>query len=191
MTAYQDAQQLTAEEYAEQQAIYGPMTAQFQSIFALGPNQEGFNPAEKQTLDTQAITGTAQNYQQVQRAMNEGEAAEGGGNAYAPSGAAQQIKEEVGTSAESQESQEETQITEADFAQGRQNWEEAAGGLESIAAGENPLGYEQAETSSGSAAGTTANQIAQEQNSWINAALGAAGQLGGAVIGEDPGGVFG
>jgi hypothetical protein len=188
--AYQQAQQMTAEEYANQQAIYAPMEAQFQAIFALGPNQEGFSPAENATLTSQAVSGTGQNYEQAARAVNEQEAAVGGGNAYTPSGGAEQLKEEVATSAAQSESQQETQIKEAGFQQGYSEWQAAGEGLMSIAAGDNPLGYEQAETGAGSAAANTANQVAQEQNSWINAALGAAGSIGSAVTEENPGGIF-
>jgi hypothetical protein len=104
--------------------------------------------------------------------------AEGGGSEELPTGAQAEIKQQVANSAAATESGQETQITEANYNQGYQNWMNAGQGLESIAAGENPLGFENAETGSGSAAGTTEQQIAQEDNSWINAALGAAGTVG-------------
>ena len=78
--AYQQAQQMTAEQYANQQAIYGPLSAQFEKIFNAGPDQEGFSDAEKNTLDSQAVTGTAQNYKQAATAVNESLAGEGGGD---------------------------------------------------------------------------------------------------------------
>lgn len=191
LQAYTQAQQMTAEEYVGQQAIYAPMQAQFQSIFDMGPNQQGFSPQETATLDAQAVEGTAENYEQAATAVNEQTAAEGGGNNPLPSGAQTQLKEEVAESAAQNESQQETQIQEADYNQGLQDWQNAGEGLETIASGENPLGYEQAETGSGSAAGTTENQIAEEDNSWINAALGSAGAIGGAVVGENPHNIFG
>lgn len=182
MSQYQQAQQMTAEEYANQQAIYAPLATQFQKIFAAGPNQEGFSQGELDTLNSQAVTGTAQNYSQAAKAVNEELAGEGGGNEYAPSGAADEIRQEVANSAAQTESDQETQIKEADYQQGYSEYQEAGEGLMSIAAGENPLGYENAATGAGTAAANTANQIAQEDNSWINAAIGAAGSLGGAAI---------
>ncbi len=178
LAAYQQAQQMTATEYADQQAIYGPMAKQFQSIFDMGPSQEGFSTDEKNTLNSQAVAGTAQNYSQAAKAVGENLAGEGGGSEELPTGAQAEIKQQVANSAAATESGQETQIAEADYNQGHQNWQEAGAGLESIAAGENPLGFENAETSSGSAAETTEEQIAQEDNSWINAALAAAGTVG-------------
>jgi hypothetical protein len=183
LQAYTTAQQMTAQMYSAQQAIYAPMAKQFQSIFDKGPSQEGFSTEETNTLNAQAVQGTATNYSQAAKAVGEGMAAEGGGNDYTPSGGADQLKQEVANSAAGQESSQETQIKEADYNQGYAEWGAAAGGLDAIAAGDNPLGYEGAATSAGGAAGTTANQIAEEDNSWINAALGAAGAIGGAASG--------
>jgi hypothetical protein len=181
LDAYQQAQQMTAEMYADQKAIYAPMEKQFQSIFDMGPSREGFSDQERNTLNAQAVAGTATNYGAAAKAVGEDLAAEGGGNADITTGGQQQLKEEVAASAAGQESQQETQITEADYNQGYQQWLNAGQGLETIAAGQNPIGYENAATGSGSAAGTTANEIAQEDNSWINAAIGAAGAIGGGI----------
>lgn len=181
LDAYKQAQEMTAKEYADQQAIWAPMKAQFESIFAMGPSAEGFSQGEKDTLNAQAVEGTAANYSQAAKAVGESLAAEGGGNADITVGGQQQIKSQVAESAAAQESAQETQIKEADYNQGYKQWLNAGEGLQAIAAGENPLGYENAATSAGSAAGTTADQIAQEDNSWINAALGAAGAIGGGI----------
>lgn len=182
--AYQQAQQMTAEQYADQQAIYAPLEAQFSKIFNAGPSQEGFSQGELNTLDSQAVTGTATNYGQAAKAVNEQLAGEGGGDEYTPSGAQDEIKQEVANSAAQTESGQETQIKEADYNQGYQEWQQAGEGLMSIAAGDNPLGYEGAETGAGSAASTTAGQIASEDDSWVNAALGAAGAIGGGFAGD-------
>lgn len=182
MQFYQTMQQMTQQQYQNQQEIYKPLAAQFQSIFNLGPSQEGFSAAEQQTLNAQAIEGTAENYAAAAKAVNEGIAAEGGGNQFMPSGAADELRQEVAQSAAKQESAEETQIKEANYTQGYNEWKDAQAGLEAIAAGQNPLGYSESATSAGSAAGTTANQIAQANNSWINAALGAAGSIGSAAV---------
>jgi hypothetical protein len=182
MDAYKEAQQLTMERYGNQQVIFGLMQQQFQSIFQLGPSQEGFAPAEEQALTGQAIAGTATNYAAAAKAVNEQLAAQGGGNSLVGSGGAAQLKAETAQAAAGQESQELTQIKEANYQQGYKQWLAAGQGLGEIGAAENPLGFEGAATSAGSAAGTTANQIAQENNSWINAAIGAAGAIGGGFL---------
>ena len=175
MAAYKQAQEMAQEEFGKQQAIYAPMAKMFQSIFAAGPGQEGFAPAEKEALHTQIIEGTGQNYAKAARAVNENIAAQGGTGM--PSGGADQLKLDTALSSAQEKTREETQLTTSDYEAGRALWENAGQGLMAIAAGENPLGYERASTEAGSAAGTTADQIAQEQNSWINAAIGAAGSI--------------
>jgi hypothetical protein len=154
------------------------MAAKFQSIFNAGPNQQGFSTSELQNLNAQAVEGTATNYAAAAKAVGEQTAAEGGGTNPLPSGAQTELKEQVANSAAQNESQQETQIQGADYAQGLQNYQNAAGGLESIAAGENPLGYENAETQSGSAADTEENAIAQEDTGWESGILGAVGNIG-------------
>jgi hypothetical protein len=186
LEAYQQAAQLTQAQYANQQAIYGPMVSQFHAIYAKGPNQQGFSPAETANLNAQAVEGTAENYESAARAVGESEAAQGGGTNPLPTGAQSAVQSNIATSAAEEESSQENQIVSANYNQGYNEWEAAGEGLQSIAAGENPLGFESAETGAGSAAGTTAAQIASEDNSWINAAIGAGATLGGAAIGKIP-----
>lgn len=188
MQILQQGQQMTQQQYANQQAIYQPMAAKFQSIFAGGPNQTGYSEAEKTDLDSQALEGTAENYSGAAKAVGEETAAEGGGTNPLPSGGQTQLKQEVANSAAGEESKEETGIDEADYAQGYDEWKDAGSGLESIAAGENPIGYENAETGEEGNANSEANAVATEQNSWENAVLGAAGSVGSAAttqIGEN------
>jgi hypothetical protein len=180
-TAYQQATAMTATQYAAQQAIYAPMAAQFNSIFAKGPNQEGFSGSEVQDLNAQAINGTAQNYSQAAKAVGESTAAEGGGTNPLPTGAQTELKEEVANSAAATESGEEEQIKQADYSQGYNEWQNAAAGLSGIATGEDPLGYENAATGSAGAANSEANAVEEANDSWINAAIGAAGSIGGGL----------
>lgn len=155
------------------------MVSQLSSIYQKGPNQEGFSGAETANLNAQAVEGTAENYGNAARATGEAEAGQGGGTNALPTGAQSAIQSGIATSAAQEESKQENQIETANYNQGYNEWEAAGGGLESIAAGENPAGYESNETSAGSAAGTTASQIASEDDSWLNGAIGAAGTLGG------------
>ena len=186
LDAYQQAQDMTKAQYAKQSEIYAPMAAKFGSIFDMGASQKGFSDAEDTNLKAQAVEGTAENYAAAAKATGEQIAARGG-VAGMPSGAADSLRAKTAVSAAQEESREESQITSANYAQGYQEWKDAGAGLETIASGENPLGYEGAATSSGTAVADTANQIATEQNSWINAAAG----IGGALISENPHNVFG
>lgn len=184
ISAYQQAQTMTAEQYGKQSAIYAAMTPQFESIFAKGPNQKGFSDAETEDLNAQAVEGTAENYAQASKAVGEKLAGEGGGTNPLSSGAQAELEGDVATSAAQEESRQESQIESADYAQGEKEFEESAAGLSGIAAGENPLGFENAQTGAAGAANTEANAIAAEDDSWINAAIGAAGTLGGAALGN-------
>lgn len=183
MQQYQQMQDMTAEEFGKMQEIYKPLEEQFQSIFKLGPGQKGFSDDETNNLNTQVVEGTAGNYGQAARAVNREIAATGGGDMYAPSGAADSLRQTVANSAAQEESREEIGVKQADYDQGYQEWLQAGQGLMSIAAGDNPLGWASATTNSGTAASETSNQIASQENSWINAAIGAAGAAAGGWAG--------
>jgi hypothetical protein len=182
MAFYQQGVQESQTAFAEDQGLLKQMEAVYSPILAKGPNQEGFSGAEKGNLDAQAIQGTASNYSQAARAVGEQGSAEGGGDNPLPSGGATQAKEEVATAAAGQESSEESQILQADYAQGYNEFTQAGGALATASSQLNPTAYEGSATGAGTAAENTANQINQEQNSWIAPVLGAAGALGGAAI---------
>lgn len=179
------------QQYGNQQAIYGNVTSVLDPILKAGPNQQGFSTAEENTLNSQAVEGTAENYAGAAKAVNEQIGAEGGGNTPISTGGQTELKEEVAQSAANTESGEETQIQEQNYQTGRQNFENAVSGEMAVASGENPIGYEEAATGQANATGNEANAIAQENNSWYNAALGAAGSIGSAVVSENPGDIFG
>lgn len=178
---YQQGMQESQATFGEQQELLKQMEAVYSPILAKGPNQEGFSAAEKTALDAQATQGTATNYGEAARAVGENLAAEGGGNPL-PSGSAEQVKEEVAAAAAGQEASEESQILQADYAQGYKEFSDAGASL-SVASGQlNPAAFENAATSAGSAAETTAEQINQENNSWETAAIGAVAGLGSSAM---------
>lgn len=182
MQTYQDYDNMMKQQYANQTALYSKVTSVLQPIFEKGPSQEGMSAAEKANLDAQAIEGTAENYRAAEAATSEQLAAEGGGNIPITTGAEEQLKGNVALSAAQEESRQETQIEAEDYTLGRENFQNAEGGLMAVAGGENPLGYMGAVTSAGNTANTEAENIAQEDNSWINAAIGAAGAIGGGAL---------
>jgi hypothetical protein len=186
----QQQQQFMSEAMQEQQTSWGQdqdilaqMRSVYAPIFAKGPDQEGFSPEEKANLNTQVTDQTAQNYGQAAQAVGEQLAAQGGGNIAIPSGATATIKGELASSAASQEASQRLGITQSSYTQGYQNWLNAAQGMNTTAQMVSPVSFSGAATSAGGAAASTANQIAQENNSWINAAIGAAGEIGGMALG--------
>ena len=172
----QQAQQI----FGGSSKVFNDVVGAFSPIVASGPNQHGFSAPEKAALDSQAITQTGQAYQNASQAVKEANAAVGGGNMALPSGAEIGRNLEVADSAAAQTAGELSQIDQADWAQGRQNFFQAAGGLESAPGVFNPAtGAGGAATGAGSAASQTADQIAQENNSWVSAVTGALGGIAG------------
>ena len=180
----QQYDQEQATQYANQTALYAQVKSVLDPILNAGENQQGYSAAELNTLNAQAVEGTAENYSAAAKAVGENLGGEGGGDNPLPSGAQTQLKEETANSAAEQESQEESQITSANYAQGQSNFQNAEEGEMAIATGENPLGYANATTSAEGTAGSEANAIASENTSWENAAIGAAGAIGGGWAGK-------
>lgn len=190
MDFYATAQKEAQQTFGEQQSLLANIKSVYDPILKAGPNQEGFSEAEENSLNTEAIEGTAKNYANAERAINQHIAAENGANPI-PTGAQEQSQQEEALASAGQESTEEQQILQADYATGRQNFEAATAAEETAAGLQNPTGFESGATSAGGAASTTANEIAQENNSWVNAALGAAGGLASSVVDMNPKGIFG
>lgn len=178
LATMQEYDQMMQKQYANQQDIYNMVNGVLQPILKAGPSQEGFSAAEKANLNATAVEGTAENYAGAAKAVNEQLAAEGGGNTAITSGAAAQLKAGVAQSAAEQQSKQESQIEEADYATGRQNFLNAEQGEMAVAAGENPLGYAGALNQSHEIAGNEANAIQQADTGWESAVIGAAGSIG-------------
>jgi hypothetical protein len=173
--------------YGQDQEILKAMSSVYEPILQAGPNQHGFNDEQRNTLNTQVSEGTAQNYQHAADALGENVAAMGGGNDYLPTGADAQLKANLLSSAAQKQSSQQLEIKSADYAQGYDQWKQAGAGITNTAQLLNPTAFSGAATASGNAAGNTANQIAQENNSWVNAALGAAGAIGAGAMGNPAG----
>ena len=164
--------------------VFNDLVGAFAPIVAAGPNQHGFSMPEKSALTSQAITETGQAYKNASQAVKEANAAVGGGNMALPGGATIGRNLSVANSAAAQTASELGQINEADYATGRQNFFTVATDLAGAPSAFNPAtGAGEAASSSGTTAANTANQIAQENNSWVQAVTGALGGVAGAAIG--------
>jgi hypothetical protein len=170
--------------FPEQQAITGALTSAFQPILAAGPDQEGFTPSEKNALETQNVENVATNYGQAQKTAADILAGRGGGDTFLPSGTSADILAQNANAAAATRSQQQTANTLADYAQGRQNYLNAAQILGNTASTINPLGYASASTSAGNSAFNSASTITNQSNSIWNAAIGALGGIGSAALGN-------
>lgn len=180
---YDQATNEATQAYKEDQGLLQEITSVYSPILAKGPSQEGFSAGELADLNAQSVEGTARNYSAAARAVNENLAAESGGDIPLTSGGAAQLKSEVAQASAQAQSEQESQIKEADYSQGYQEFVQAGNAISTASGQLSPTAYTSAATGAGSAASETANEIAEENNSWINAAIGAAGAIGGGLAG--------
>lgn len=168
----QTLQQDYAQTFAANQEILKALNASLAPILAAGPNQQGYSPAELAALNTQAIESNATGVNQAEKAAAQREDAAGGGTSLLPSGVNAQINAEIGTAGEENLSREQLGITQANYAQGRANWQTALSGELATASGFNPLGYASATTSANTSAFNEANAINQQSNQMWSDVLG-------------------
>ena len=179
-------QQLTNEYstvFGEDQSILGQLTSSLQPIIQAGPNQQGFGAAENTALNTEATEGTATNYAMAKQALQEDQAAQGG-DVPVGSGSNQEMDANLAAKAASTQSGLQTEITQANYDTGRQNYQNAVGDMEGVASEYNPAGFAGATTGAGSAAANTANTIAADSNSVWSSVLGALGGVAGKAVGN-------
>lgn len=163
--------------FAGQQNILSNLTSGLTNIQQAGPSQFGFSPSEVNTLNTQADSGTAAQYQNAKQAAGEAAAAAGGGNAFLPSGATLQQNTALANSAAQQSSSQKLGIQQAGYAQGAANYNNAVSGLLNVSNQYSPNSYASSTNSANQGAFSSANAISQENNAaspWnvIGGALG-------------------
>jgi hypothetical protein len=176
---YNTMTQNYAQNFAGQQNILNTLKGAWAPILAAGPGQYGFTPAEDAAMRSAATQGTAANYAAASRAVNANLAAKGG-DAFLPSGAATQVNSQVAQAAASQQSSENLGITQAGYAQGLSNFNNASKVMGGVADTLNPAGYLSGTNTAGSDAYTSAyenQQMANAASPW-NAVSGI---LGGAL----------
>jgi hypothetical protein len=184
---YQTLTQGYQTTFGQQQQITGALTQMFLPILQAGPSQAGFSSQYENALRTQADTGVATDYAQAQKATANILAARGGGNTLLPDSTAANILAGNANAAAQTRANQQLGITQANYAQGYQNWQAATSALSNTANLINPLGYAGQSTSAGQAASTTAQAMANQTNSVWNAAIGALGGIGGAALGNPTG----
>lgn len=180
---YKQMTQQAGQIFGMASGIFNDLKSAFQPILDKGINQEGFSSEEKQNLENEVTNDVGNAYKKAASATNEELAAQGGGNVPIISSQQNQIRADLAGSAASQEGAERQKIISDDYAQGRQNFMAAEGALSGAT---NVFGASTGAAGvanqSGEAASSTANQIAQQDNSWVNATIGAIGAIGGATM---------
>lgn len=179
----QQMMQENAQVYGKQQGILDSLNSGFQAIIANGPSQKGFSDQQLTNLDTQSTEATAADMTKASQALGNGQAAQGGGDTFIPSGVKTQEQEQLAAAGATSDSSTKSQILQADYAQGNTNYNNAVAGSETVAADLNPVGYSDAATASSTAAANEANAIATSANSPFTAVMGALGGVTGAATG--------
>jgi hypothetical protein len=169
--------------FGQNQAITSALTSQFTPILQAGPSQQGFSAQQDQAMRTQNTETVATDYAQAQRATAQILAAKGGGNTFLPSSTTANILAGNANAAAATRAAGENQITQANYAQGYQNWQTAANVLGSTAGLLNPTGYAGAANTGGSAASKSATALAASSFAPWGAAFGALGSVGGLATG--------
>ena len=173
-------QQDTATQFANQQAIQSSINQALEPVIAAGPNQFGYNQAELNNLNSNAVTGVAQSFANAKKGLQEGQAATGGGNALLPSGVQQQQNETLASQGAGQEANELLGIQNAGYTQGHAQFEDAIGQTQNLDNSLNATGFAGQANTSGADAGTTLSTI-QTENAAASPMNAIGGILGGAA----------
>src|SRR5208282_5373385 len=135
-----------AQNYGIQQNIIGNIKSSLNPIVQAGPNQTGFNKAEAAAINTNQIDAAGQQAKNYQEEVNtKASGLGGGGNAGGSSGFRTGATTGLDTAANqtvaNNLSASENAATEANYAQGNQNFNQAVGGLNAVAGTLNPNEY--------------------------------------------------
>jgi hypothetical protein len=183
------AQTQAGQVFGASNQVFNSLMSTFAPTIAAGPNQQGFSPALLSAMNSQAISNVGQSYKNAKAAVGNQQAALGGGNTALPSGAEIGVNLGLAEAGANQTASTLNQITQENYAVGRQNYDKAVAGLEQApGVFSTSTGATNAATGAGEAAANTANQIAQQDNSWVSAVTGAIGSVAGAALG--PGGAI-
>lgn len=170
--------------FNQNEGILNSLNSALTPIVTAGPNQQGFSPAEEAAMRTQSMDSTAAAGQQASNSVRQEEASEGGGNSYLPSGVNEAVNAGIAENTAQQNASQQLGITQADYAQGRQNFFNAENALASApGALENPA-TSAGEAAMGGAEGLMGGetQINQANNAWEGEVGGLIGALGPAAI---------
>jgi hypothetical protein len=150
--------------FAEQQQVLQHLNGVLSPIIQAGPNQTGFSPEETAALNTQAIDTTGAAAANAERSIANETAGRSDSGNTAIAGNTAALEAGAGSAAEGQLSSEELGITEANYATGRSNFNNAVGAEEGVSGQFNPVATGGLANSANQNAFGEANQINQQQN---------------------------
>jgi hypothetical protein len=186
--AYQIATAQAQQVFGASSTAFSDLMKSYQPIVAAGPSQLGFSQQELSSLNSSAITQTGIEAKNEKAALGNSEATAagtGGSGPVGPGGATIGADLGLEENAGNQTASELSQIQQADYATGRQNYQNAVTGLTGASSVFNPATQAtSAASGAGEVAGTaTQNAAAAAQSPWQLAAS-ALGGVAGAALGN-------
>jgi hypothetical protein len=186
--AYQTATAQAQQVFGASSTAFSDLMKSYQPIVAAGPSQLGFSQQELSSLNSSAITQTGIEAKNEKAALGNSEATAagtGGSGPVGPGGATIGADLGLEENAGNQTASELSQIQQADYATGRQNYQNAVTGLTGASSVFNPATQAtSAASGAGEVAGTaTQNAAAAAQSPWQLAAS-ALGGVAGAALGN-------
>jgi hypothetical protein len=178
--------------FGQQSDVLNAINQSLSPILAAGPSQQGFSAAETAALNTQAINSAgAASKNAQQAAANFGAGQGGGGSSGITSGIQQQIQGSIASQSANQLAGAQNQITQANYAQGNQNYWKAQGGMNALSQGYSPNAAMEGATNEQKQAFGEAGTVYQQQQQEDQAIAGgisslamtAAGGIGGGISG--------
>jgi hypothetical protein len=158
-------QQSFAQNFGAQSSIFQNLTNSLSPILQAGPSQQGFSPAENAALNTSAANSSAAAYRNAAVTSQVGRAGAGGGADFmADAGTDKQVAAGLASNASQNLSATQNKITQANYAQGNQNYNNALTGLSNVAQMENPTPYAGDANTASVNAFNSANTIQQQKN---------------------------
>lgn len=180
------------QRFGAQSGLINQLATQAGNIYAAGPNQQGFSPAEQAALNTQTEEGVASNYQNAKAATNASLAnVGGGGNTFLPSSVGAGLTAQNANAAMATKSYLQNQNTLANYAQGRQNWQTSAGILGNAAQLEDPQAFGQLGLSASNQTFNQATTLFNQEQQQQAQVWGMGAGLLGSVLGGPIGGALG
>jgi hypothetical protein len=150
--------------FAEQQSILNHLNSTLAPIVGAGPNQTGFSPSENAALNTQAIDTTGAATANADRAVATETAGRNDSGNNPQSGVDQALEAGVKTAGAGELASEQLGITEANYATGRSNFNNAVAAEEGVAGQFNPSSTGSLALGANAGAFGEASTINQEQN---------------------------
>ena len=150
-------------EFADNMGLMKNLTSNLGQIVAAGPGQQGYTPTELASMNAQAINAAAAGNIKLQTAIGEAGARAGGGAPGVESGVQQAERAAAATGVDTALSNQEANITQQNYATGRQNYWEAVKGQEAApSAFESPVNQAAGEVNTaGQVTGQEAQNVAQ------------------------------